>query len=384
MTLIIFIIVLSVLVLIHELGHFLAARAFGVKALEFGLGFPPRAIGMVKEKGKWKKVSSRDQTEYKRTIWSINWLPFGGFVKLKGEEADGENDKDSLIAKPIWQRLIVMAAGVSMNWILAVVLFSVVFMLGVPTALEDLPAGATVTDKSIVITTVLAGSPAEEAGLKMGDQVLKLDDTVVQNESKLREMIKDEGDRTFKITAKTFEGEKVFELHPRLIDELGYYGIGVGLADAGTVKLGPLQAISQSVVVTAFMTKEVVFAFGGLFKDLIVERKVTQDLSGPVGIAIMTGQAARQGIVVLLQFAAILSINLAVINFLPIPALDGGRAVFLAIEKIRRRPLSRKLEVGMNNIVFILLIALIILITARDLFRYSGTIWSGVRGLVGM
>ncbi|MDQ7814616.1 MAG: M50 family metallopeptidase [Patescibacteria group bacterium] len=384
MTLLIFIIVLSVLVLIHELGHFLAARIFGVKAAEFGLGFPPRAIGMVKEKGRWKKVTSRDQTEYHNTIWSLNWLPFGGFVKLKGEEADGENEKDSLISKPIWQRLIVMAAGVGMNWILAAVLFFIVFTIGVPAALDDVPAGATVTDKAIVITAVLPGSPAEEAGLKLGDQVLKLDDQAIPDEAKLREIIKSQGDRAFKLGVRTFEGEKEYTLQPRLIEELGYSGIGVGLADAGTVKLGPWQAMRQSVIVTAFMTKEVVFAFGGLFKDLVVERKVTQDLSGPVGIAIMTGQAARQGIVVLLQFAAILSLNLAVINFLPIPALDGGRAVFLAIEKIRRKPISRKLEVGMHNVVFILLIALIILITARDLFRYGGTIWSGVRGLVGM
>jgi len=132
------------------------------------------------------------------------------------------------------------------------------------------------------------------------------------------------------------------------------------------------------------MTKAVLWAFGGIFKDLVVKRQVTQDLSCPVGSAVMTGQVARQGLMPLLQFAATLSVNLAVINFLPIPALDGGRILFLAIEKVRRRPISRKLEIAIHNVAFILLVLIIVLVTARDLFRYGGLIIGGVKGWVGM
>jgi regulator of sigma E protease len=384
MTIIIFLIVLSILVVIHELGHFFTARIFGVKAIEFGLGFPPRAVGMVKEGKKWKKVSANDKAEYKRTIWSLNWLPFGGFVKLKGEQEDGMHDKDSLLAKPIWRRAIIMAGGVCMNWIFAVVLLTIVFIAGMPAALEDAPAGASIKDKSIMITAVLPDSPAQTAGLQPGDTILSVDKQTPQNEKQVREWIGESGVTPLSLKIKRDNTDLEVTATPREIKELGKTGLGIGLADVGFVSLSPVKALLQSVVTTGRLTKAVIYAFGGLFRDLVVTHRVSSDVSGPVGIAVLTGQVARQGIVPLLQFAAILSINLAVVNFLPIPALDGGRVFFLAIEKVRRKPMSQKLEMGIHNVAFLLLIMLIILVTARDLFRYGGAILGGLKGLVGI
>jgi regulator of sigma E protease len=146
MSLFLFLLVLSVLVLIHEAGHYLAARLFGVKADEFGYGFPPRLIGFVKDGKKWKRVSGQDTKVYKNTIWSINWLPLGGFVKIKGETEQGLNDTDSIHAKPVWQRLAIIAAGVFMNWVLAVVIFTGIYAIGTRLILDQDVAGARVRD----------------------------------------------------------------------------------------------------------------------------------------------------------------------------------------------------------------------------------------------
>lgn len=384
MTLIIFLIVLSALVLIHELGHFLAARAFGVKAFEFGIGFPPRVIGFVKDRGRWKRVKNGDRTEYKHTIWSINWLPFGGFVRLKGEQEDGIGDADSMAVKPIWKRLVIIAGGVAMNWALAVVLFFIAFSFGVTALLDQLPASARVSDRATVITQVLPSSPASEAGIEAGDELRAIAGILPSDENNARDLIGAKGTEGFTIKVKRGDQELDLKVTPRLIQEIGKPGLGVGLADVGSVSFAPHQAAWQAVYMTYSLTKAVLWAFGGIFKDLLVKREVTQDISGPVGIAVMTGQVARQGLMPLLQFAATLSVNLAVINFLPIPALDGGRVLFLGIEKIRRRPVSRKLEIAIHNIAFILLILIIVLVTARDLFRYGGMIVGSVKGLVGM
>ncbi len=384
MTIIIFFILLSVLVLFHELGHYLAARLFGVKALEFGFGFPPRAIGLVKDRGRWKWVGPRDQTEYKKTVWSLNWLPFGGFVRLKGEVEDGDEDRDSLVQKPFWQKLVVMSAGVGLNWVLAVALFFTVFTFGTTAVLEDLPSSAKISNRAIMVVQVLPGSPADKAGVQSGDEIVSLAGSVPVSEQAARDAIGAQGEKSFEMVVKRNEQDVKLELKPIVIKEINKPGIGVGLANVGFVTFPVHVAAYQSVYMTAVLTKAVVVAFGNIFKDLIVTHKVNQDLAGPIGIAVMTGQVARQGLMPLLQFAAMLSINLAVINFLPIPALDGGRALFLLIEKIRRRPMGRKLEVGIHNVAFLLLILLIVLVTARDLFRYGGMILGSVKGLVGM
>ncbi|MBU1033082.1 MAG: M50 family metallopeptidase [Patescibacteria group bacterium] len=384
MAVIYFLIVLSVLVLIHEVGHFAAARLFGVKADEFGYGFPPRLLGFVKEKGKWKRVGRKDDGPYKNTIWSLNWLPLGGFVRIKGEQADGQDDPDSLNSKAIWKRMVILAAGVGMNWILAIVLFSTVFMIGTNVVLEDLPESARISERSVRITQIMAESPAYKVGLEPNDIVLSIDGVEPTSYKHGRDLIAERGEATFLVRIERDGVAQDIDVTPAYVKELDRVALGVGLAEVGHVSFPPLSAISVGVQITYGYTKAIVITFAEIFRDLATRQSVTQNIAGPVGIAVMTGQIAQQGIVPLLQFAAILSINLAVLNFLPIPALDGGRVVFLLVEKIRRRAMSRNLEAAIHNIAFLILIALILLVTARDIGRNADTIVGGLKGLVGM
>lgn len=382
----IFLLVLSVLVLIHELGHYTAARIFGVKADEFGYGFPPRLIGLVKHNGKWKIVSGKDETQYANTIWSINWLPLGGFVRIKGENGENadKNEPDTFTAKPIWQRLIILAAGVTMNWLLAFVLFAFIFSMGATAILDGVPEGAVIENREIRVTNLLPEAPASKAGLEIGDRVLTVAGVAAENYEQARQVIAEQQDRAFDIYIERAGEQKALSVQPEFIAQIDRYGIGVGLADVGKVKFTPAQSVYYGAQATWNYTIEVVKGFGILFRDIIFLRRVEQEVAGPIGIAVMTGQVAKQGIVPLLQFSAILSIHLAVINFLPIPALDGGRFLFLIIEKIRRKPVARNLEARIHQIAFISLIVLILLVTLRDIGKYGGAIWGGVKGLVGM
>ncbi len=385
LTLILFLAVLSLLVLVHEFGHFFAARIFGVKAEEFGYGFPPRLIGLVKHNGKWKRVKANDEASYQNTIWSLNWLPLGGFVRIKGEGVEDKmTDSDAFPTKPAWQRVIILAAGVAMNWLLAYVLFFGVLVSGVPTVIEDLPQSATVQDKSVRITNVLPGMPAEKSGIKAGDQVLSINGVTAVDYDQTRNEILKSNENPVQIRIKNQDGEKTLTVQPEMVKELGRYGIGVSLADVGVVKFGFFSAMYQAGVAVVGYTWQTVSAFGGMIRDLVLLRHLEQEVSGPVGIAVLTGQMAKQGIVTLMQFAAILSINLAVINFLPIPALDGGRILFVVIEKIRRKAVTRKLEAHIHQVAFIALIILILLVTIRDLGKYGGSILGGLKHLVGI
>lgn len=379
-----FLLFLSLLVIIHELGHFLAARMFGIKAEEFGFGFPPRIFGFVKDGSRWKMIGAKDDAEYSNTIWSLNWLPLGGFVRIKGEQEDGINDRDSIHAKPIWQRIIVIAAGVFMNWMLAFVLFSIVLAVGTLSSLEDLPAGARVTDRAIGITQVLPGSPADRSGLIVGDTVLSMNGVAPTSSMALRDAIQTEKTRELTLVIRRGSEQQTVTTTPAYVSDIQRVGLGIGLTDVGHVSFPLPQAIVNGFSMTLGLTKAIILAFGGILRDLVIHRTVPPDVSGPVGIAVVAGQIVKQGIMPFVQFAAMLSVNLAVINVLPIPALDGGRLVFLVLEKIRRKPMSRKLEIAVHNVAFILLIVLIIAVTARDLSRYGGMIVGGVKGIVGM
>lgn len=385
LTLILFLAVLSLLVLVHELGHFVAARIFGVKADEFGYGFPPRLIGFVKHHGKWKRVKRNDDTVYENTIWSLNWLPLGGFVRIKGEGVEDKvTDTDAFQVKPAWQRIIILAAGVFMNWVLAYVLFAAVLLSGVPTVLQDLPTGATVENKTVRITNVLAGMPAEKAGIQVGDEVVSVAGVKAQDYEQVRNEILKVGEQPLDIVLKTDDVERTVNVQPTLVKELGRPGIGVALADVGIVRFTFLSALKQSGIAVAGYTWQTIKAFGVMIRDIVMLRHLEQEVAGPVGIAVMTGQMAKQGIVTLMQFAAILSINLAVVNFLPIPALDGGRILFVVIEKIRRKAVTRKLEAHIHQVAFIALIILILLVTLRDIGKYGGSIVGGLKHLVGI
>jgi regulator of sigma E protease len=354
-TLIVFVLILGLLVFVHEFGHFYAARKNGVKVEEFGFGFPPRIFGI--KKGE--------------TIYSINWIPLGGFVKIKGEAGENREDPDSFAHKKIWRRALILASGVGMNFVLAALLLSFGFMIGLPQVVDGDSGLAKIRDAKTQIVQILENTPAEEAGLEAGDTILSVDgqksDSVVDLQNYINEKVDVPVNFEFERDGEIFQKEIV----PVRLAETGKGGIGVGLLKSGIVSYPWYFAIWKGMESTVFFTKEILVALYELIKNLIVTQKVAVDLSGPVGIAVLTGQVARMGFIYLLQFTALLSINLAVINFIPFPALDGGRILFLIIEKIRRKPVSQKIENLVHNIGFALLMALVLLVTYRDVVRFG-------------
>jgi len=380
-TAIIFIIVLSLLVFAHELGHFWTARRLGVKAEEFGFGFPPRAIGFYRNRlGRWRRVKGNRSVESLEnseddnlrpaktsTIYSLNWLPLGGFVKIKGENGDGQAEPDSFAAKPIWKRLIILSAGVIMNVILAWFLFSAGYMFGLPQSTSSLGSKAQVSGASVIIAEVMPGSPAENAGLLIGDSVLSVNGQAVATEGQMQAAIAASGASAELYIVR--EGKEIsLEAKPADLGS-GKPAIGVAIYSAGLVRYPFLNAIWEGAKTTGWIIKEITVAFVNLFAQIFSGQSVSGQFAGPVGIAEITGQAARQGWGYLIQFVALLSLNLAFINILPFPALDGGRILFLIIEKFKGRPVRRDLEALIHNIGFIALIALVLFITYKDIIK---------------
>ncbi|HZJ41978.1 MAG TPA: RIP metalloprotease RseP [Patescibacteria group bacterium] len=381
-TIIIFLLVLSVLVFVHELGHFYTARKLGVRADEFGLGFPPRALGFYKNKaGKWIKVSGKKSYEELEksedenkipakgsTIYSLNWLPLGGFVKIKGENGEGENDEDSFASKKVWKRAVILSAGVIMNVILAWFLFSVGYMIGLPQSTAELGRNAKISEARVAIVEVVADSPASVAGLEAGDFIVRVDGQEVALETDVQRLIQENQKKEVELLLSNGNDERTVTVYPKESEE-GHATIGVGIMAAGTVSYPFFSSIVEGLKLTGWMLKEIFVAFGGLISNLFSGESVGAEFAGPIGIANITGQAARLGFVYLLQFTALLSLNLAVINILPFPALDGGRILFLFIEKLKGKPIRRDVEAIAHNIGFILLIALVIFITYKDIIK---------------
>lgn len=372
LTIIIFILVLSVLVFVHEFGHFWTARRFGVRAEEFGFGFPPRAMGIYKDvNGKWQKVVGKKEiTDASDTVYSINWVPLGGFVKIKGEEGDDQDDPDSFANKKIWKRTLILSAGVIMNVVLAAVLFSIGSMVGIPKAINGVGDKATITDKKIQIVEVLPNTPAEESDLRMADMLVSINGKEFDNVGEIQEYVDSHGDE--ELTYKVKRGDEVKEvaITPEKLESTDREGVGVALVSTGLVKYPFFTAIWEGIKTTGFLLVGIVVAIFSLIKGLIVGESVGGGVAGPVGIAALTGQVAEMGFVYLMQFTALLSVNLAIINFIPFPALDGGRVLFLAIEKIKGSPVKKETEAIFHNIGFALLMLLILIITFNDILNF--------------
>ena len=381
LTAIIFLLVLSILVFAHESGHFFTARRFGVKAEEFGFGFPPRAIGWYKNiNGKWRKIVGNASVESletstdknlrpgkKQTIYSLNWLPLGGFVKIKGQDGEEKDNSDSFAAKKIWKRIIILSAGVVMNIILAWLLFSVAYLIGLPQTTDSLGKGAITSNAKVVIAEVIPGSAAETAGLKVNDYILEVDGQRIKTEKDLQDLIAVRGGKEVNLLVERNNINENLKVLPK--DNGGRATMGVAIFSAALVRYPFLYAFWEGAKTTIFVLGQIFVAFYGLFKSIFAGQSVIDQFAGPVGIAKITGQAARLGINYLLQFGALLSLNLAVINILPIPALDGGRILFLLIEKIRNKPLKKEIEAWIHNIGFFLLIALMLFITYREIVK---------------
>ncbi|MBP7006046.1 site-2 protease family protein, partial [Patescibacteria group bacterium] len=211
------------------------------------------------------------------------------------------------------------------------------------------------------------------------DKIRSVNEQAVTNAGEARTRIHDASlTNEARLTVLRDGREEVVVAHPAVVEGVAGRGIGVGFADMGTVRWPWWQAPIEGIKATAFYTKMIVMGLFGLVRDLVVTRHVSQQVSGPLGIAVITGQVAHQGVWALLNFAAILSINLAVVNFLPIPGLDGGRAIFLLAEFARRKRVSPALEATIHGIGFIALLILIVLVTIQDLFHYGPGIWHGI------
>lgn len=376
MSFLLFLIVLTGLVLIHEAGHFFAAKWAGVKPEEFGVGFPPRAIGWTKEKGKWRRIQ-RDEARATGTIWSINWLPLGGFVRLQGEQGEAPEQKGSFAQASFGKKFVIMAAGVAMNWLLAVGIFTVAYLVGIPTDRSVLPKNAVIREASVQVSTILPDGPADRAGVQLGDRVVRV--AGIDASTGADALVRTVQERAQSGAAVELELEREgsplqVSVTPEVLSELQRPGIGIAFAERVIARLPWWQAPIEGVRTTFMYTVAIVQGLGGLVKNLITSGGPGADVSGPVGIAVMTGKVAEEGVWALARFAAILSLNLAVINFLPIPALDGGRALFLIAERLRGKKLRANLEAAIHSIGFIVLIALILLVTLQDLRQYGSGI----------
>lgn len=360
MAILIFILTLGLLVFVHELGHFLAARLFGISVDEFGFGFPPRLLGI--KRG--------------NTVYSINWIPLGGFVKIKGVAGDDTSkerfqDPDSFAAAKAWKKFTILFAGIAMNVVLGIILLTIGFRIGLPLSIgEDIPH-AQIRDVGIHILSVKASSPAESLGLAVGDTLVSINEATFQTTDELRGYLSEHPDQEIRVQWK--RGNDSRDGTVRLSNEEGKGILGVSLGKTGIVSFALPRAFLMGIQSTFGMVGQIFIALGDVVRGLVIEHTVREDLSGPIGIAVMTGQAAKLGFIYLLQFAAILSVNLAVFNVLPIPALDGGRLLFIVIESIRRKPISERIEAVIHNTGFLLLIALVLLVTFRDITRYKET-----------
>lgn len=339
------------LIIIHELGHFLLAKRFGVKVEEFGIGYPPRLFG--------KKIGE--------TIYSINLLPFGAFVKIYGQEKRIE-DPRSFTTKPFWQKVLIIVAGVISFWIVAAILLSIVMGIGVPTIIQD-EENQGLVDPKIQITAIASNSPAEKAGLKPGDTIIGISGTDINKVKEVQGFTQAHKGEEIILTIR--RGKEVFDvsLVPRVSPPENEGAMGVALARTALKSYPWYQAPIKGIVATGNLTLMIIKVWGTTIMNLFQGKGVPAgvEVKGIVGIFGLFIQVGAMGVSYFLQFIAMISISLALINILPIPALDGGWLLFLVIEKLKGRPLNQKIVQNISLVFFFLLIALMIWVTIKDI-----------------
>lgn len=366
LTIVVFIAALLILVISHELGHFLMARRFGVKVLEFGFGIPPRI---------WSK-------KWGQTLVSLNLLPVGGFVRLLGEDEVNEktlNDKHSFAVKPVWQRIIMVAAGVTMNLLLAVVLFYVVlsaqdFKARIPLLIPFNFAGVSQNNESaVIIGTVNPNSPAEQAGVKRGEQVVSVNGLSISDSQQLSDLTKQNLGQKVTLVLSNEQGEKKsVELTPRVNPPAGEGPLGIGMGTLTIANISYDQRLPAGIVHSYNLTTYSVAVLGEIISSAIKTKDlepVSGAVVGPFGLADLTGEILKMEnpLIPFLSFVALLSLNLAIINILPIPALDGGRIFFLLIEGIVGKKVRPSVERIIHAAGMVMLLALIVLVTFSDI-----------------
>jgi regulator of sigma E protease len=407
-TIIAFILILGVLIFVHELGHFLTARFFGVKAEEFGFGFPPRIFGLVfnNKKKKWEFIKGNKEVKRKNTVYSLNWIPIGGFVKILGEDGHNKAEKKekkrskeelkkfgkespNFSHKPIWQRIVILTAGVTMNFVLAIFILSIGFLVGTPEPVVE-GSGLEYRNMKIQVVAVIKDSPAEKMGMMIGDEIVSITANNKKEELKeidqVLEIVNQNKGKEIVVAIK--RGDNVHKLKgtPRENPPQDEGALGFGFDKIGLVSYPFHKAFYNGFVSTFSITIQMIEAFGEMFGDLFFkgDTEKIEQVSGPIGIVVYTNQMNEMGFSYLLRFAAILSINLAIINILPIPALDGGRILFLIFEKIKGKPVSQRIETGLHTIGMYLLLLLMVVITIRDVDKFRNSflvLWEKFSGL---
>lgn len=367
MSILIFVIILLVLVLVHEFGHFWTAKKFGIRVDEFGFGFPPKLFG-------YKK----GETEY-----TFNLLPIGGFVKIFGEDPNEENtngpDRDrSFVSKAKWKQAIVLFAGIFSNFLLAWLLLSIGFLSGLPSSVNTENKGYELKDVNLVVVTVAPDSPAQIAGLKSGDKIVSVDHTHTNENmhtpieitpESFKNFVIEHSEEEFQVGYVRLPSKEVSYTNVTPVNMGGTPAIGISMDMIGVAKLPLHKALYEGLSLTLHVTKATAVGLFTLIYDAVRGEGSFASVTGPVGMVGIVGDAYQFGFVYLLSFAALISINLAIINLIPFPALDGGRLFFLLIEKIKGVPLNPKITNTANMIGFSLLILLMLIVTYHDIAR---------------
>jgi regulator of sigma E protease len=361
-----FIAILVVLVLVHELGHFLVAKRAGITVEEFGIGFPPRIASVM----------------WRGTRYSVNWIPLGGFVRMLGEDGDvevkrlreqGMNEAEVEVAmagafnrKPVWVRFVVLFAGVAMNFILAASLFAIAFSM--PLQVGEGP---------LTVTEIQADSPAE-GRLQVGDVITGVDGRSFERSNDLTEYVRDHGGEEVELQVQR-DGEEIdVAVIPRIVTAeeraqgIGPVGFGFDparIVEQPSVVNGPLDAVARGTGAAWTLAVQIPGGLADAVGGLIGLNPEAPDARGPIGIAQETGRVLEAPFVSQLFFVGLLSINLAVLNVLPFPPLDGGRIAVVAVEAVRRRKLPAEREALIYLTGFAVLIALVILISIQDIQR---------------
>ncbi len=368
MAILIFILILLALILVHEFGHFAAAKWFGIKVEEFGVGFPPKL---------WGK-------KYGETEYTVNALPFGGFVRIFGENKEEQQDEAvvadvndahrTFSSKSRWIQALVLVAGVGMNIVAAWLILSVGYMVGLPAASEDARFG-TVTESQVTILEVAPNSPAAEAGLLAGEKLVGIKaqtGSFLERDAlsdDVRHFITQHSGEELTFTLSRGEQEREVTMTPKEGIVEGKPVVGVVLDDVGILRLLPHTALLAGAYLTYDLTIATAVGLWDFFSGIFTGAADFSSVAGPVGIVGVVDEASQFGLTSLLLLTAVISINLAIINLIPFPALDGGRLFMVALEGVTRRTIPPRVFGILNAAGFVLLIALMIAVTYNDILR---------------
>jgi regulator of sigma E protease len=372
MFIIFFILILVVLIIVHEFGHFIVAKLFNIRVDEFGIFFPPRLFAFKK-----------GETEY-----SLNSLPLGGFVKIFGE--NGEVDERplptgrqarSFVSKPRYIQAAVIIAGIIFNLIFAWLVLSVGYMAGLPTPVDHQGFG-TVSNIEVLVTGVLPGSPADKAGILGGDQLVKVQtatdtlDIATLNTSQQAEAVTNfitaHVNDSVGINALRDGQQKLFIVHAADNVVAGRKAVGIELNDVGTLTLNPVLALGQGAILAWNITESTATGLLVFFKQIFTATANFSEVSGPIGITVFGAAAIKQGFAAAAVLTALISINLALINVVPIPGLDGGRLLIIIIEAIIRRPVNPNVVMRLTIAGLVLLVTLMIVVSYHDIVKLVG------------